>query len=55
VFTVTEQPEVRRVHVRADQDPVTYVDATGRRIGQALVRTDFAELVQGETQDWLRA
>lgn len=47
VFTVTERPDVRRVHVRADQDPIVYVDATGRRIGRALVRSDFAELVQG--------
>lgn len=48
VLTVTEQPEVRRVHVRADQDPIVYVDAAGRRIGRALVRSDFAELVQGD-------
>ena len=47
VFTATEPPEVRRVHVRAGQVPVVYVDATGRRISRALVREDFAELVQG--------
>jgi spore germination protein GerM len=51
VFTVTERPEVRRVHVRADQAPIVYVDATGRRIGRALVRSDFAELVQGNATD----
>lgn len=51
VFTVTEQPEVRRVHVRAGQEPVVHIDATGRRIGRALVRSDFAELVQGQAQE----
>lgn len=51
VFTVTERPEVRRVHVRADRDPVVYVDATGRRIGRALGRSDFAELVEGGTAE----
>lgn len=51
VFTATEQPEVVRVHVRAGEEPIVYVDATGRRISRALVRSDFAELVQGRTQD----
>ena len=51
VLTVTEEPEVLRVHVRAGQEPVVHVDATGRRIGRALVREDFAELVQGSAQD----
>jgi hypothetical protein len=45
VFTVTEDPAVRRVHVRSDDDPVRYLDATGRRISRPLVRADFAPLV----------
>lgn len=51
VYTVTERPDVRRVHVRAEQDPIVYVDATGRRIGRSLVRSDFTELVQGDALD----
>ena len=49
VLTVTEQPGVRRVHVRVEQVPIVYVDATGRQISRALVRADFAELVQGDS------
>jgi spore germination protein GerM len=45
VLTVTEQPPIRRVHVRSDGVPISYVDATGRRIDRAMVRGDFAELV----------
>ena len=51
VYTVTERPEVRRVDVRAEQDPIVYVDASGRRIGRSLVRSDFTELVQGDALD----
>lgn len=49
VLTVTEDPEVRRVHVRVEQVPIVYVDATGRQISRALVRSDFAELVLGDS------
>ena len=48
VFTVTEHPGVRRVHVRSGDRPVRYVDATGRRISRPLVRTDFAPLVAAD-------
>jgi hypothetical protein len=48
VFTVTEDPGVQRVHVRSADDPVPYVDATGRRISRPLVRTDFAPLVAAD-------
>lgn len=41
VFTVTEQPDVERVQVRAGDGPVRYVDATGRTIARPLVRADF--------------
>lgn len=41
VFTVTEQPDVERVQVRAGDGPVRYVDATGRTISRPLVRADF--------------
>jgi hypothetical protein len=49
VFTVTELPGVRRVHVRAGQQQVRYLDATGRRITRPLVRTDFDGLVEQQT------
>lgn len=51
VFTVTERSDVRRVHVRADREPIVYVDATGRRVDRPLVRSDFAELAPGEAPD----
>ncbi len=49
VFTVTELPGVRRVHVRAGQERVRYVDATGRSISRPLVRTDFDGLIERDT------
>lgn len=51
VFTVTEQPDVRRVHVHVGREPVVYVDATGRRVERALVRSDFADLVPAGADD----
>lgn len=51
VFTATEQPGVRRVHVRSGEVAVRYVDATGRTIARALVRPDFAGLVEDEEAD----
>lgn len=46
VFTVTEQPDVRRVRVRAGSELVRYVDATGRSISRPLVRADFDGLIE---------
>ena len=45
VLTVTEHPRIRRVHVESDGSPISYVDASGRRIARAMVRGDFADLV----------
>ena len=51
VLTVTEQPRIRRVHVRSDGAPVSYVDASGRTISRAMVRSDFSELVMADASD----
>lgn len=51
VYTATEQPGVRRVHVRSGDLAIRYVDATGRTIARALVRPDFAPLVEAEPDD----
>ena len=51
VLTVTEQPGVLRVHVRAGDAPVRYVDATGRTISRPLLRNDFAGLAQSEADE----
>lgn len=48
VFTVTERPDVRRVHVRSADRLVRYVDATGRSVSRPLARLDFAGLVEVE-------
>lgn len=51
VFTVTELPGAQRVQVRAGDERVPYVDATGRTLTRPLVRGDFDGLVPSTLTD----
>jgi hypothetical protein len=47
VLTVTEDPGVDEVEVRADGEPVLLISATGSVVSHPLRRSDFAHLLQG--------